>query len=114
MTLTPLVLLILFLAWTSLQTNFSSNIVTATVVTTVAVPILMVLPTLSVGAVVALIGMLSAYAFATPPAMPSIAIAGGSGWTTARQLLLYGMLLMVVSVFVSVVVGYPLGAALIG
>lgn len=114
MTLTPVVVLILFLVWSSLQTNFSSNIVTATVVTTVAVPILTQIPSLSAGTVAALIGMLSAYAFATPPAMPSVAIAGGSGWTTARQLLIFGSLLMTLSILVSVVIGYPLGAMLIG
>ena len=114
LTMSPILLIALILLWSSLQTNLSSNIVTATVVTTIAVPILLKIPDVSTGTVAALIGMLAAYAFATPPAMPSVAIAGGSGWTTARELLLYGFLLMIASVVISVVIGYPIGSGLIG
>lgn len=106
--LTPWLVILLFLLWSALQTNFSSNIVTATLVTTVAVPILLQLPGIHAGAVAALIGLLSAYAFATPPAMPSVAIAGGTGWTSPKDLFGYGLLVMAASVLICLFVGYPL------
>lgn len=107
--LSPMVLVFVFLLWAALQTNLSSNIVTATVVTTVAAPILLKMTGINGAAVSSLIGMLASYAFATPPAMPSVAIAGGSGWTDTKQLFFYGMFLMFISVLVSLIVGYPLG-----
>ncbi|PKK40615.1 hypothetical protein ABB02_00149 [Clostridiaceae bacterium JG1575] len=112
--LAPVVVLLFFFAWTALQTNLSSNIVTGTLVSTVAIPILLTMPSIHAGAAAALIGMLSAYAFATPPAMPSVAIAGGSGWTSAKSLLGYGMLLMAISVAAALFIGYPLGRLFLG
>ena len=58
-------------------------------------------------AVCSLIGLLASYAFATPPAMPCVAIAGSSGWTTAGALVRYGFLLMLASVLICVFLGYP-------
>ena len=52
-------------------------------------------------------GLLASYAFATPPAMPCVAIAGSSGWTSAGALVRYGFLLMLASVLICVFLGYP-------
>ncbi len=110
--LSPMLVIFVFLMWSAVQTNLSSNIVTATVVTTIATPILLKLPGINGAAVASMIGMLASYAFATPPAMPSVAIAGGSGWTNTKELFLYGSLLMVLSVLISLFIGYPIGAAI--
>lgn len=109
----PLAMVTLFTAWAAIQTNLSSNMVTASVVTAIAVPIcLMTAGHVSTAAVAAIIGMMASYAFAFPPAMPYVAIAGASGWTTVGTLGKYGCLIAAIAVLVAVLVGYPIAAAL--
>lgn len=108
-------LLFIFLGWAAIQTNLSSNMVTATLVATVAASVLKGIPASSgidIGAVGALIGMLASFAFATPPSMPHIAIVAGSEYCDTKNTLAFGSLLMVVSVLVAVCI-YPLANALI-
>lgn len=95
----PASIFFFFALWASLQTNISSNMVTATVVSAAAIGALPNLSGVSGELLLSMIGMLSAYAFATPPAMPCVAIAGSSGWTTARQMMRYGVLAMLIGVF---------------
>ena len=109
----PMALVLLFAFWAAVQTNLSSNMVTVTVVTAVAVPVCLAVPAVSAPAVAALIGLLASYAFATPPAMPCVAIAGSSGWTTAGSLVQYGFLLMLISVLLCAAVGYPIAAVIL-
>lgn len=108
--LSPYVLLIIFVLWALLQTNVSSNMVTATVVTTIAVPILQ---SMSAGAIlptaVVIIGMLSAFAFATPPSMPHIAIASSSDYATTKDTLLYGTILALICAVICLSLGYWIG-----
>lgn len=112
-TLAPIALVLLFAFWASVQTNISSNMVTVTVVCAIAIPICMATGgAVNTAAVSAIIGMLASYAFATPPAMPCVAIAGGSGWTTTGALMKYGFIMMFAAIALSVVVGYPIAAAL--
>lgn len=109
----PWALVLLFTLWAALQTNLSSNMVTVTVVTAVSIPLTLATDgAVSAPAIVAIIGMMAAYAFATPPAMPHIAIAIGSGWTNTMQVLKYGLLFMSICVAVTVVIGYPIAAAI--
>lgn len=111
--LAPIALVLLFATWAALQTNLSSNMVTVTVVTAVAIPICLATNgAVNTAAVVSIIGLLASYAFATPPAMPAVAIAGASGWTTAGSLIQYGFIMMILSVLVATFVGYPIAAAL--
>ncbi len=110
--LAPAALVFLFVLWAAVQTNLSSNMVTATVVATIAVPVLMAASGVSAPAVVALIGMMSAYAFASPPAMATVVFAIGSGWTTTGSMAKYGTLLMLASVFCACIIGYPIAAVL--
>lgn len=82
--------------------------VTVSVVTAIAVPVCLGTGgSVNAAAVCSLIGLLASYAFATPPAMPCVAIAGSSGWTTAGALVRYGFLLMLASVLICVFLGYP-------
>lgn len=82
--------------------------VTVSVVTAIAVPICLGTGGgVNAAAVCSLIGLLASYAFATPPAMPCVAIAGSSGWTSAGALVRYGFLLMLASVLICVFLGYP-------
>ena len=108
--------LVLFLiAWASIQTNVSSNMVTVTVVTAIAIPLCNATNgAVNTAVVCALIGMIASYAYATPPAHPAVALAIGSEKTTTGQVLKLGIAMMIVAVAVTVAVGYPLGVAVLG
>lgn len=109
----PILLITAFILWACVQTNFSSNMVTVTVVTTVAIPLIQATEGLvSCPAIVSLIGMMASYAFATPPAMPHIAMAIGSEWTDAKTILKYGFILMGISTIASIFIGYPIAASI--
>ncbi|AMB99913.1 hypothetical protein AWM75_08000 [Aerococcus urinaehominis] len=113
--LSPIVMVVVFVSWAGLQTNLSSNLVTTTVVTTILMTILSANSQLAVnGAVLAsLVGFMASLAFMTPPAMPYVAIAIGSEWTTARQALVYGLWMLVLSILAASFIAYPLGASLL-
>ena len=108
----PVMLFLFFALWSALQTNLSSNMVTATVVSAAALAMVSQLGGVHPALLLSSIGMLSAYAFATPPAMPCVAIAGSSGWTNMRQMMLYGFLAMLVAVFVTTAWGMSVGRML--
>ena len=109
----PMLLVLIFTLWACIQTNFSSNMVTVTVVTTVAIPLVQATNgTVSAPAIVSIIGMMSAFAFATPPAMPHIAIAIGSEWVESTDMFKYGFIFMIVAVIVTIFVGYPIASIL--
>ncbi len=108
-TIAPSLLVIIFIAWACIQTNLSSNMVTVTVVTNVAIPILLAYGSdINTAGVVSLIGMMGAYAFATPPAMPHIAISAASGWTNTQSMFKYGFIFMIITTLVASFIGYPL------
>ena len=109
-TLPSIALLIIFASWAALQTNLSSNMVTATLVATVASSILgSIVTDINVASIICIIGMLASFAFATPPSMPHIAIISGSESCNTKDVLIYGSIMMVLSVVVALLVGYPLG-----
>ena len=107
--ISPLIFILIITTWAGLQTNLSSNMVTSTLVSSVCMAILAENQIVSPMIMTILIGILASYAFATPPAMPSVSIAGSSGWTTPKNLMVYGFLLMMISIIISSFVGYPLG-----
>lgn len=109
----PLAMVFLFALWTSIQTNLSSNMVTVTVVSSIAIPVTLATNGMvSASAVASIVGALSAYAFAFPPAMPSVALAGASGWTSSTALAKYGSLIALTSTIIAVLVGYPIASVL--
>ncbi len=110
--LSPALIMVFFAAWATIQTNVSSNMVTATVVTTALMALAPTLTMNSIPALTIMIGSLASYAFATPPAMPSVAIATSSGWTDTWQMLKYGALAGLVSIIIASLVGYPLALLL--
>ena len=108
--LPALVLLIIFALRAAVQTNLSSNMVTATLVATVASTILTsTFSTLNLEATICIIGMIASFAFATPPSMPHIAIISASESTSTKEVFIYGSILMVISVLVSLLISYPIG-----
>ena len=108
--LSPIIMVLIFSLWAAIQTNLSSNMVTATLVTTAALSITSGMSDISIPGVVIAIGMLASYAFATPPAMPCVAVAGSSGWTNTMQMMKYGFIAMFISVLLATFVGYPIAA----
>ena len=108
-----MIMVFIFILWAAIQTNLSSNIVTATVVSAAALAVTASITTVNVGALIVNIGMMSAFAFATPPAMPCVAIAVSSGWTNTKQMMVYGFIIMIAAVFLSTCIGYPIAAALL-
>lgn len=113
--ISPMWLVAIFAAWAALMTNLASNMVTVTVVCAVAIPFCAATNgAVSAPAVAMMIGMLGGYAFVTPPAHPNVPLAIGSGWTKTSQVITYGGIMMLVSVVVSIVVGYPIASCLMG
>lgn len=113
----PVVLLIFFVLWTIVETNFSSNIVTTTVVSAVALAVLPTLPagSISIPAVVCLIGFGAAICNMTPAGQSTInTVAIGSGWTTAKDMFVWGGVFAVIALIVMCAAGYPLGSIFMG
>ncbi len=112
--LPAILLLIIFASWAALQTNLSSNMVTATLVAAVASAVLTSISTpLSIPATICIIGMLASFAFATPPSMPHIAIVSASESCNTKDVLIYGSILMVLSIIIALCIGYPIGLAIL-
>ena len=108
-----MIMVFIFILWAAIQTNLSSNMVTATVVSAAALAVTTNITTVNVAALIVNIGMMSAFAFATPPAMPCVAIAVSSGWTNTKQMMVYGFIVMFIAVVISTLIGYPIATALL-
>ena len=107
-------LVLFFSAWTVLETNFSSNIVTTTVVSSVALTVLSALPqgSVSTAAAVCLVGFGASICNMTPAGQSTInTVAIGSEWTDARSMFVWGGVFAVLAVLVMTFVGYGIGAA---
>lgn len=111
--LSPLVMVFIFVLWSALQTNVSSNMVTSTFVTTAALAVTANLNSVNVAGIVVLIGIMASYSFATPPAMPCVAVASSSGWTDTLSMMKYGFLAMFIAVLIATCVGYPIATILL-
>ena len=108
--LAPILLLFIFALWAIVQTNLSSNMVTATLVGTVAGTIISsTFTSLNLEATICIVGMLSSFAFATPPSMPHIAIIASSETCSTKDVFIYGSILMVLSLIVALLVSYSIG-----
>lgn len=112
--LSPILMVTVFLLWAGLQTNLSSNLVTASVVSTIAITVAgsMGDAPFNLAILTALIGFMASAAYMTPPAMPYVAISIGSGWTSAKDTFLYGLYLLLVTTASAVFIGYTLGSQL--
>ena len=100
--------------WTILQTNFSSNAVSAALVYSIMVPISMLAGgRINSYALAAVIGSASCYAFATPLSTTVVAIACGTKWVSGEGTWKHGLVMMLVGVALLIFVGYPLAKILI-
>lgn len=106
-----------FITWAIIETNFSSNIVTTTVVSAVALSVLTSLPagSVSVGSVVCIVGIAAAICNMTPAGQSTInTVAIGSGWTDTKSMFIWGGVFAIMAIFVLTFISYPLGAIVIG
>ncbi|MBR2801773.1 MAG: anion permease [Erysipelotrichaceae bacterium] len=109
------VLILFFVTWTVLETNFSSNIVTTTVVSAIALSVLLAFPkgSVSVAAVLCLIGFGAGICNMTPAGQSTInTVAIGSGWTDTRSMFVWGGIFAIAAILLLSFVGYPLAAML--
>ena len=110
-------MILFFMLWALLETNFSSNIVTTTVVSAVALSVLTALPAgaVSVGAVVCMVGFAAAVSNMTPAGQSTInTVAIGSGWTTTKDMFIWGGIFALMALVVLTFFAYPLGTLIIG
>lgn len=98
----PLALITLF---TIIMTNVMSNIVTTTVAFNLFVPTLLAASICSPITATILIGIGASLAYALPSSIAHIAIAGGSGWATSKDMAVYGSVMMIVSIIVVSLIG---------
>lgn len=110
-------MILFFMTWAVLETNFSSNIVTVTVVSSVALSVLTALPegSVHIGAVVCMVGFAAAICNMTPAGQSTInTVAIGSGWTTTKSMFVWGGLFAAMGILVLSFFAYPLGSLVIG
>lgn len=109
-------MILFFMTWAIIQTNFSSNIVTTTVVSSVALSVLTALPmgTVNVATVVCMVGFAAAVCSMTPAGQSTVnTVAIGSGWTTAKSMFIWGGYMAVAAILVLSLVTYPLASMLV-
>lgn len=110
-------MILFFMIWAVLETNFSSNIVTVTVVSSVALSVLTALPegSVHVGAVVCMVGFAAAICNMTPAGQSTInTVAIGSGWTSTKSMFVWGGIFAVLGVIVLSFFAYPLASVVMG
>lgn len=110
--LSMVLLLVLFVVWAAVQSNLSSHMVTAQLVTSIAVPVALSTGMLSAPAIACVVGFIASIGSAAPPSMPYVAIAGSSGWADAMTLLSYGFITMLLTIAVAALCAYPLAVLL--
>ena len=109
-------LILFFMTWAVIETNFSSNIVTTTVVSAVALSVLTALPagSVNVGAVVCMVGFAAAICNMTPAGQSTVnTVAIGSGWTDTKSMFVWGGLFAIAGILVLSFIAYPLGSLFI-
>lgn len=107
-------IVLFFVAWVVIQTNFFSNIVTTTVVSTVAISLLINNSNVNVAVIICLIGFGAAICNMTPAGQSTInTVAIGSGYTTGKDMFIWGLLFAIMAIVVLSTIGYGIGLVII-
>lgn len=115
----PEILLVLFfVAWCIVETNFSSSIVTATVVSSVAISVISSLNSstngINLAAMVTMIGIGVAISNMTPAGQAGVnPIAIETEYTSAKDMLIWGAAFAVISIILITFVGYPVAKVIL-
>ena len=110
----PLICVLIIVEVAIIMTNFSSNAVTVTLITSIAVPMVLAgsLPGINPAALTFMIGLAACVAIATPAASAQPAIAAGDGWISTSTMFGWGMPLSLLLGVLLTFVGYPIAAIL--
>ncbi|MER0123483.1 SLC13 family permease [Streptococcus sp. ZJ93] len=114
--LSPVLMVVFFVVWAGIQTNFTSNLVTVSVVTTMALTIFQSAGTqfsANIAVICCAIGFMASLAFVTAPAMPYVAISIGTGWTNSRDTFLFGCWMLIWCILSAIAIFYPLGVVIL-
>lgn len=114
--LNPSLLVLFFVSVAIIETNFSSNIVTTTLITSIIIAVSSALPegSVNVGALVALIGMCAAICNMTPAGQSTInTVAIGSGYTSSKDMFIYGLIFALLAIVCITFIGYSIASLLI-
>ncbi|MDO4605386.1 MAG: SLC13 family permease [Helcococcus sp.] len=103
----PMLIVLIFTLIAGLFTNFTSNLVTVSFVST----ILMTLKPsgVEIATLISMIGFASSLAMMTAPSMPYVAVSIGSEWTNAKDCIKYGGVFLIISTIILVLVTYSIG-----
>lgn len=94
------IILFIVAAFAVILTNFISNIVTTTVSYNLFVPMIIASGVVSPVLATIIIGVGASLAYALPSSIAHIALAGSSGWATAKDMAKYGFPLMIISILI--------------
>ena len=106
-------LILFFMTWAVVETNFSSNIVTTTVVSSVALSVLTAMPagSVNVAAAVCMVGFAAGICNMTPAGQSTVnTVAIGTGWTDTKSMFVWGLVFAVMAILVLSFIAYPLGS----
>ena len=99
---------IIIIAWTLLQTNLTSNLVTVTLVASVGIQVALMLSGINAKALLACVGMAASFSFCTPAAAVNVPIGIGTGWCSAKDIFKYGVPVMFACLLVLILFAYTM------
>lgn len=115
--LPEMLLVLFFVTWCIVETNFSSNIVTVTVLSSVAISVITSLPSsnpIHLGAVLILLGFGAGIANMTAAGQAgTIPVALGTEYTTAKDMMVWGLDIAILAIFLLTFIGYPLAKLIV-
>lgn len=109
----PIIIIAFFTAFAVIMTNFTSNAVSATLVTTIMLTVILAIPDkVNPYAMTAVVASGVNNAFATPLATATITIIAGSGWVTTKETFKHGAVVAIIATIVFAFLGYPIANAI--
>lgn len=92
------------IAFSLILTNMISNIVTTTLAFNIFVPMFIASGAADPVRATIAIGIAASLAYALPSSIAHIALAGSSGWASSRDMIKYGAILIIISLFVMLLI----------
>ena len=92
--------MLLIICFAVILTNIISNIVTTTLSFNIFVPVILVTGLIDPALATIAIGIGASLAYALPSSIAHIALAGGSGWATSKDMLKYGTVMVIISIII--------------
>ena len=106
--------LMIFVSWAVIQSNFTPNSLSVTLVSSVAMPFMTLgNNTLSTAAVAAVIGVAASMSLSTAPVSSPNSVAATSGWWQGDIALKLGSIVSILSVPIIIFLGYPIARLVI-